>query len=162
MSVELHNSNLQVVETSSATFIVFNFSDTSATYSLSDVCDINFTKVEKIGDRYIDVNIHINSVELGSFADVTSNNSVALCKATTDSFYFGDDNSSGYGYGATKNIDQTVTITWSDTGEIVDLPFFQVASDIDAWWTYFNEAWEAKDGFTGTFYEYPTSDTPHA
>lgn len=60
----------------------------------------------------------------------------------------------GAGYRAPKTIDITTTMYWHDTGKVVNLPFFQCLSDIDAGANYFKEAWEAKSGFSGIFYKY--------
>ena len=57
-------------------------------------------------------------------------------------------------YRAQKIFDITTTIYWHDTGETVELPFFQEVSDIDAGASYFKEAWEAVSGYSGIFYKY--------
>lgn len=40
----------------------------------------------------------------------------------------GDD---GCGYRASKKVKYTATITYHDTGEVVNLPFFQAVRDLD-------------------------------
>ena len=61
---------------------------------------------------------------------------------------------SAQGIAHLKTIDITTTMYWHDTGKVVNLPFFQCLSDIDAGANYFKEAWEAKSGFSGIFYKY--------
>ncbi|MDY5450613.1 MAG: AAA family ATPase [Clostridia bacterium] len=49
------------------------------------------------------------------------------------------------------------TITYHDTGEVVNLPFFQAVRDLDAANDYYREAWESISGYTGTYYKYSTN-----
>ena len=51
----------------------------------------------------------------------------------------------------------TATITYHDTGEVVNLPFFQAVRDLDAANDYYREAWESISGYTGTYYKYSTN-----
>lgn len=118
-------------------------------FSYSDFLDIDFNNVAAIGDRNLNLRIHIDNLEfttnreesLGSkalFAAFTPNEPIFQFKSVYDMQFF---------------VDYTVTITWADTGGIVDLPFFQVAGDLDIGTDsmYFNESWTAKDGFDKGF-----------
>ena len=57
----------------------------------------------------------------------------------------------GCGYRAKKTVKYTATITYHDTGEVVNLPFFQAVRDLDAANDYYREAWESISGYTGTY-----------
>lgn len=148
-------------------FILVPVKTTSAAFTYTDFLDVTFTNAGDIGGRQLDVKIHFNSIKVGArVGSVTGERSdgyFAVAGIRPEDYV-------GYGggfvlpetlegpYKAAKEIDVTVTVCWHDTGETVDLPFFQCLTDIDAGTTstYYKEAWEAKSGYSGIYYKYST------
>ena len=131
----------------------------TGSFTYTNFLDLNFTNVGKINGRQIDAKVHFNSITVGrrNAAGEQSDNYFAVCYLADESLWMSSTISGiGAGYRAPKTIDITTTMYWHDTGKVVDLPFFQCLSDIDAGANYFKEAWEAKSGFSGIFYKYST------
>ena len=131
----------------------------TGSFTYTNFLDLNFTNVGKINGRQIDAKIHFNSITVGkrNASGERSDNYFAVCYLADESLWMSSTISGiGAGYRAPKTIDITTTMYWHDTGKVVDLPFFQCLSDIDAGANYFKEAWEAKSGFSGIFYKYST------
>ena len=140
-------------------FILVPVKTTSATFTYTDFLDVTFTNAGDIGGRQLDVKIHFNSIKVGArVGSVTGERSdgyFAVAGIRPEDYV-------GYGggfvlpetlegpYKAAKEIDVTLTVCWHDTGETVDLPFFQCLTDIDAGTasTYYKEAWEAQSGYS--------------
>lgn len=132
-------------------------SKTSA-FTYTNFLDITFTNIGSINGRQLDAKVHFNSMTVakrgGSATGERSDNYMGVCYLSAYSLWMSTTIDDGSGYRAAKTIDTTTTIYYADTGETVDLPFFQCLQDIDAGASYFKEGWEAKSGFTGTFYKY--------
>lgn len=133
---------------------------TTAAFTYTDFLDLTFTNVGKIDGRQLDAKVHFNSMTVGKANTTTglrSDNYFAVCYLADESLWISSTvDGIGAGYRAPKTIDITTTIYWHDTGQTVNLPFFQCLQDIDAGANYFKEAWEAKSGFSGIFYKYPS------
>ena len=126
-------------------------------FTYTDFLDLNFTNVGKINGRQIDAKVHFNSMTVGkrNASGERGDNYFAVCYLADESMWMSSTIAGiGAGYRAPKTIDITTTMYWHDTGKVVNLPFFQCLSDIDAGANYFKEAWEAKSGFSGIFYKY--------
>ena len=129
----------------------------TGSFTYTDFLDLNFTNVGKINGRQIDAKIHFNSITVGkrNASGERGDNYFAVCYLADESMWMSSTIAGiGAGYRAPKTIDITTTMYWHDTGKVVNLPFFQCLSDIDAGANYFKEAWEAKSGFSGIFYKY--------
>ena len=129
----------------------------TGSFTYTDFLDLNFTNVGKINGRQIDAKVHFNSMTVGkrNASGERGDNYFAVCYLADESMWMSSPIAGiGAGYRAPKTIDITTTMYWHDTGKVVNLPFFQCLSDIDAGANYFKEAWEAKSGFSGIFYKY--------
>lgn len=129
----------------------------TGSFTYTDFLDLNFTNVGKINGRQIDAKVHFNSMTVGkrNASGERGDNYFAVCYLADESMWMSSTIAGiGAGYRAPKTIDITTTLYWHDTGKVVNLPFFQCLSDIDAGANYFKEAWEAKSGFSGVFYKY--------
>ena len=129
----------------------------TGSFTYTDFLDLNFTNVGKINGRQIDAKVHFNSMTVGkrNASGERGDNYFAVCYLADESMWMSSTIAGiGAGYRAPKTIDITTTMYWHDTGKVVNLPFFQCLSDIDAGANYFKEAWEAKSGFSGVFYKY--------
>lgn len=129
----------------------------TGSFAYTDFLDLNFTNVGKINGRQIDAKVHFNSMTVGkrNASGERGDNYFAVCYLADESMWMSSTIAGiGAGYRAPKTIDITTTMYWHDTGKVVNLPFFQCLSDIDAGANYFKEAWEAKSGFSGIFYKY--------
>lgn len=129
----------------------------TGSFTYTDFLDLNFTNVGKINGRQIDAKVHFNSMTVGkrNATGERGDNYFAVCYLADESMWMSSTIAGiGAGYRAPKTIDITTTMYWHDTGKVVNLPFFQCLSDIDAGANYFKEAWEAKRGFSGIFYKY--------
>ena len=128
----------------------------TGSFTYTDFLDLDFTNV-KINGRQIDAKVHFNSMTVGkrNASGERGDNYFAVCYLADESMWMSSTIAGiGAGYRAPKTIDITTTMYWHDTGKVVNLPFFQCLSDIDAGANYFKEAWEAKSGFSGIFYKY--------
>lgn len=130
----------------------------TASFTYTNFLDITFTNVGQINGRQMDAKVHFNSMTVGarggSATGERTDNYMSVCYLTDWTMWMAGNMEDGAGYRAAKSIDVTVTIYWHDSGETVDLPFFQCLQDIDAGASYYKEGWEAKSGFTGTYYKY--------
>lgn len=129
----------------------------TGSFTYTDFLDLNFTNVGKINGRQIDAKVHFNSMTVGkrNASGERGDNYFAVCYLADESMWMSSTIAGiGAGYRAPKTINITTTMYWHDTGKVVNLPFFQCLSDIDAGANYFKEAWEAKSGFSGIFYKY--------
>ncbi len=129
----------------------------TGSFTYTDFLDLNFTNVGKINGRQLDAKVHFNSMTVGkrNASGERGDNYFAVCYLADESMWMSSTIAGiGAGYRASKTIDITTTMYWHDTGKVVNLPFFQCLSDIDAGANYFKEAWEAKSGFSGIFYKY--------
>ena len=129
----------------------------TGSFTYTDFLDLNFTNIGKINGRQLDAKVHFNSMTVGkrNASGERGDNYFAVCYLADESMWMSSTIAGiGAGYRAPKTIDITTTMYWHDTGKVVNLPFFQCLSDIDAGANYFKEAWEAKSGFSGIFYKY--------
>ena len=122
-------------------------------WTLTNVCTITFANAATIGGRSIDVTITVNELSFGVHYGTDSDESeswveFAYLNSSNGRLLFGSTHV-GYMHHAQNYADVTTTITWSDTGATVDLPFFTVISDLDAGSSStYTEAWTAVSGFS--------------
>lgn len=133
---------------------------TSSQWSYSDFLDVTFKNAGTVSGRSIDVKLHFNKMTVEapyktSGTWVRDDRYMCVMALYGDSPYIGTGVTAGVGYTAAAVYDITASVVWSDTGEVVNLPFFMAVRDIDAGSssTYL-EGWEAVSGFTGTYYIY--------
>lgn len=129
--------------------------DIDGAWSYSNFLDVTFKNAGSISGRSIDFKMHFNSV---SVQEAYNKNKIRtdkhMCVMQIDDMQISGIYSSGVGYPAAAVYDITVTVVWSDTQQVVNLPFFMAAIDLDAGNDYFKEGWEAISGFTGNYYIY--------
>ena len=120
----------------------------TASWEYADPIEFTFSGNE-IGGRAIDVALRVRKVR------VTKNHhpdkptmpkTFTLARVTKGYFYF---NNSIDTARRQWFVDYEVEATWADTGEVAELPFFQLVSDLDSQSAhkYFTEAWEPTGGF---------------
>lgn len=116
----------------------------------SNFLDLTFSNVGKIGDKSIDCVVHFDyakfSKKLGSGDFLRKDGYTAVCRVTNSDLWISADNDSGAGFAGSKKIKTTTTMKYHDSGETVNLPFFQTVRDIDAHGNYYDEAWQPGDG----------------
>lgn len=138
-------------------------SSQTASYSYNNFCTVTYPKATTLRGRYIDVKIDFTSMTIGPKKGndyLANDNYMAFARITpsggTNVFDSAGvatkDDGNRRGYGAKKTLTTKVTVTWSDTGNPVELPFYQGVRDIDAFDDYFTEGWYAGQGFDSTFY----------
>lgn len=116
----------------------------------SNFLDLTFSNVGKIGDKSIDCVVHFDyakfSKKLGSGDFLRKDGYTAVCRVTNSDLWISADDDSGAGFAGSKKIKTTTTMKYHDSGETVNLPFFQTVRDIDAHGNYYDEAWQPGDG----------------
>lgn len=116
----------------------------------SNFLDLTFSNVGKIGDKSIDCVVHFDyakfSKKLGSGDFLRKDGYTAVCRVTGSDLWISADDDSGAGFAGSKKIKTTTTMKYHDSGETVNLPFFQTVRDIDAHGNYYDEAWQPGDG----------------
>lgn len=121
-------------------------------FSYSDFLNITFPNIGSIGDRLIDINIHIDNLEVTTSGPEKLNNRTYFLAFSTNDIPRMEFKSC-----VSKQfyVDYTISITYSDSGELVSLPFFQKVYDLDLGTSndYFNEGWMPLNGFD-TLYLY--------
>lgn len=126
-------------------------------WSYSNFLDVTFKNAGSIDGRSIDVKLHFNSI---SVDEAYNKNNVRsdkhMCVMVLNNGYMNicASHGSGLGYQAAITYDITTTVVWSDTQQVVNLPFFMAAIDIDAGNNSYKEAWEGVSGFSGNYYVY--------
>lgn len=137
--------------------------NTSASWTVKDFLTLDFTNVGTIGGRQLDCRVKLTSMTVsarkGSSNLESSDGYMGVCCIWLNNtgLQFGTTTDRGSGYKAAKTITHTVTLTYHDTGEVVDLPFFQAVRDLDTYATYNQEGWESLSGYIGTYYKYSTN-----
>lgn len=130
----------------------------TAAFTYTDFLDLTFTNAGEINGRAVNVKVHFNSMTVskrgGSSSGERTDNYMAVCYMTGSFLWMKGNMEDGAGYRAATTIDITTTISYADTGETVDLPFFQAIQDLDAGDSYYTEGWEAVSGYTGDYYTY--------
>ena len=135
----------------------------TASWTVTNFCKIKFTNVGTIDGRQIDCTVNFDSMTVsarkGSSTGETSDGYMGFASiwGIDDGLQVGVTIDDGCGYRASKKVKYTATITYHDTGEVVNLPFFQAVRDLDAANDYYREAWESISGYTGTYYKYSTN-----
>lgn len=116
----------------------------------SNFLDLTFSNVGKIGDKSIDCVVHFDyakfSKKLGSGDFLRKDGYTAVCRVTDSDLWISADDDSGAGFAGSKKIKTTTTMKYHDSGETVNLPFFQTVRDIDTHENYYDEAWQPGDG----------------
>ena len=116
-----------------------------------------------INGRQIDCSINFDSMTVtarkGASTGETSDGYMGFASIwdVDEGFQVGVTIADGCGYRAKKTVKYTAMIYYHDTGETVNLPFFQTVRDLDAADDYYREAWESISGYTGTYYKYSTN-----
>ena len=135
----------------------------TASYTYQNFCTVTYPKATTIRGKEIDVTIEFTSMTIGpkkgndylandkymAFARITPGGGTNVFDSAGVAT---KDDGNRRGYGAKKTLTTKVTVTWSDTGKPVELPFYQGVRDIDAYDDYFTEGWYAGQGFDSTFY----------
>lgn len=122
---------------------------------LTDFLDINFQNVGTIGGRKINAKIHCDSLDFTQEAVINNGTYHKDGYMQILKLYYSTVEIVGESAGSLR-LKTTVTITYADTGEVVNLPFYQKIADIDSIQTYIQqpESWEGISGFTGDLYVY--------
>ncbi|MCD7872873.1 MAG: hypothetical protein LUG21_06190 [Clostridiales bacterium] len=170
MKLQLNKSNMEmIVDDSYGIYLSTDYgerdvyympSSSTNAYTINDFMDLNFTNAGTIGGRQINVNVHINSLHVGAAQRGESvGDPIGLIVTGSDYLSFGNSVSAGPIYYAEQLWDYTVTITYADTGETVDLPFFQLANDLDlpesaSTHGFYRESWEGKNDSFESYYIY--------
>lgn len=124
---------------------------------------MKFENVGVIGGRSIDCEIDVTKVEIsaqkGDSPALRPDKFMGVLQIKEDCIEFGLTGNSKYGYMATKDISYTVKMTYHGTNTIVNLPFFQAVTDIDAYQKNgkYVEHWTAGDGYEKIFYKYSSN-----
>ena len=135
----------------------------TAAWTVTNFCKVKFTNAGVIDGRQIDCTVNFDSMTVtarkGSSTGETSDGYMGFASiwGIDDGLQVGVTIDDGCGYRAKKTVKYTATITYHDTGEVVNLPFFQAVRDLDAMNTYYREAWESISGYTGIYYKYSTN-----
>ena len=135
----------------------------TAAWTVTNFCKVKFTNAGVIDGRQIDCTVNFDSITVtarkGSSTGETSDGYMGFASiwGIDDGLQVGVTIDDGCGYRAKKTVKYTATITYHDTGEVVNLPFFQAVRDLDAMNTYYREAWESISGYTGIYYKYSTN-----
>ena len=135
----------------------------TSSWTVTNFCKVKFTNAGVINGRQIDCTVNFDSMMVtarkGSSTGETSDGYMGFASVwgIDDGLQVGVTIADGCGYRAKKTVKYTATITYHDTGEVVNLPFFQAVRDLDAANDYYREAWESISGYTGTYYKYSTN-----
>lgn len=139
--------------------------NTSKSYSYKNYCTAVFAEAATIRGRSIDVKVDFVSLDIAALtatSALASDGYMAFAylnpwaiQISNTSNRTNKDDGLRRGYNVEKDVGMRVTVTWSDSGEIVDLPFYQGINDIDAAGSYYTEGWTGGIGFAGTFYIWP-------
>ena len=133
-------------------------SDAEKSHSYQNFAAITFQKAASIAGRAINVKVEFTSMTIGPAqkgnASLSDDGLVCFARVQNNVLLLGD--TEVRPYTAKKTIRTRITITWADTGDVVNLPFYQGIQDIDAAGDYFQESWEGLSGFQGTFYIWDT------
>ena len=135
----------------------------TSSWTVTNFCKVKFTNAGVIGGRQVDCTVNFDSMTVtarkGSSSGETSDGYMGFASVwgIDDGLQVGVTIADGCGYRAKKTVKYTATITYHDTGEVVNLPFFQAVRDLDAANDYYREAWESISGYTGTYYKYSTN-----
>lgn len=144
-------------------------------WSYSDPVEFKFGG-NYLGDREIEITIHIDKIQvtsskatgstIGKYFKIGYTYFINDDKNAPRMLWFtnvtGDYTEETTEFGSPRFqwfVNYTVTVTWADSGQVVDLPFYQTITDIDAGsspTSYYRESWTPKDGFTNDFYVYDT------
>lgn len=129
-------------------------------WTANNPMQVKFKKVAIINGKSIDVTINFTQVAVTKHLKKAQEDAdwIALAYIKNDYLRISSSFADGYGYRADKNTKIKTTITYSDTGEVVDLPFFQAIRDIDAKSDYSTECWTAGPEYQDTFYKYNTNE----
>lgn len=122
---------------------------------LSNFLDIYFTNVGTIGGRKLNAKIHCDSLDFTQEAVINNGTYDKDGYMMIMQMWYTTLGIIGDSAGSMK-LKTTVTITYADTGAVVDLPFYQRVEDIDAKMSYINqpESWEGISGFSGDLFVY--------
>lgn len=153
-------------QTNGSTILLIPAPKTNGGFSHDNVCDISFTDCGSLDGRSLNATITIDHIEVTTVGRGVLGHHFPIALLGNQDFVF---NANGSSYARHKKwfVDYTITVTWADTGQIVQAPFFQLASDIDTVYgpevnnhpaPYYNEAWTAGDGFTGQFSIFPENE----
>lgn len=153
-------SNIKQIAYNGSTVWCAKIANASKTQSYSNFLTVTFPKTAKIRGREIDITIAFTAMTIGkgqgknTLLNKDGYAAFARCNSSGRFFLGGIGDSTSRPYKAKKQITTSITAAWSDGGGIVNLPFYQGVSDVDAGMSadYYKEAWEGSSGFSSTFY----------
>lgn len=159
----------RVYTNSSGTFFFAPVTNNKGGFKLNDLLEMKFTG-NKVADRDVIITLKINSLEVGTQKSPSAASTLPayfmFCsvRSASDALLFQQNPSISFpspysSYCKVKYrwyLSYTVTIRYADTNEIVELPFHQIITDIDAGGTssYYREGFTGGSGFNGTYYVY--------
>lgn len=130
-------------------FCIYLNSKGKAATTKSDFLELTFSNVGEIGGESIDCVVHFDyakfSKKLGTGNFLRSDGYAAVCRVTNSALWISTDDGCA-GFAGRKQIKVTTTMKYHDTGEKINLPFFQAIRDIDTHGNYYDEAWQPGDG----------------
>lgn len=144
-------------------FFCVKIKDETKGWSLSNFAKLTFTNVCTVQGRQLDCTINFDSLTVSKRQANSSSEegdgymAFAAVYKSSNGVRFSSSVSMNHGYMAVKEIIHTINIYYHDTGETVDLPFFQVVSDINAGNSWYSEGWQSISGYTGKYYKYSTN-----
>lgn len=158
----------RVYEGSSGLYFFAPVTNKNGNFRINDLLDLSYSGCF-ISGREVVVKIHIDRFQVGTQKSPSATKPLPsyFCIASNRSsstFLFQQNPSATFGgaydsYCSCKwrwYLYYTITITWKDTGKVVDLPFYQFINDIDAGGnsSYYRESWTGDSGFDGGYYVY--------
>ena len=135
---------------------------TSKASTYTNPFTITWKNASSIGGRSINVTMKVTSLTIGkanSTKNLRSDQMVCFFRNLHNSVQLHNSSSSAHPVGlyrAPRTMKITTTITWADTGKVVQLPFYQGVKDIDAGYGsgYYKEAWEGTSGYSTPWYRW--------
>lgn len=119
----------QVTYSGGSFYIPRNRTGASRTYT--DLITVTYKDAGKINGRSIDVKMNIDKLVQTKELDSRTTDKGEFLKLWSEETSLSSYKMSGKGYKCTHTIDVSYEITYGDSGEIVEYPFFQAAVDID-------------------------------
>lgn len=141
--------------------ILIPLKSTTSAFEYTDFLDLYFKNVTTIGGRKINAQIHFDSCRVGKPYGLsgTEDGTVSIGTLFKETMWFGVDTHAGL-YRGDKHTKITVTFSYDDNNEVVDMPFYQILEDIDATTDYgsqYSEAWEGHSGYTGDIFVFESN-----
>ncbi len=129
----------------------------TSTFSYSNVLELNFTDVMNIGGRKVNAKIDINSISVNKpyWVSGQEDGYLSFMQIYSTSIGFGSDGVSSP-YRGRKDTNITITFTYADTGEKINVPMYQILNDIDVadQGADYKEGWQGFSGYTGDIFTF--------